>query len=100
MHHIVTQGGRKRENKILVHCHAGQGRTAIIIGAYLLYSGIASDPKEAIYKCRCGRAKLFSHKYNCNYLNEFYQYLKDLRTLFPMQPISLKTIMLKQHDLL
>ena len=41
MHHIILQGGKSRKNKILIHCHAGVGRTAIIIGAYLLFSNIA-----------------------------------------------------------
>lgn len=48
MHHIVVRGGSERKNKILVHCHAGQGRTAIIIGAYLLYSDVAKNADEAI----------------------------------------------------
>jgi len=47
-----------------VHCHAGQGRTAIIIGAYLLYSGIATSPDDAIALCKKGRPKLFNKKYN------------------------------------
>ena len=43
MDFVIRQGG-----KVLVHCHAGQGRTAILIGAYLIYSGLAKDDKEAI----------------------------------------------------
>ena len=43
MDFIIKQGG-----KALVHCHAGQGRTAILIGAYLLYACIAKDDSEAI----------------------------------------------------
>ena len=64
MHHHVVQGGLYRKNKVLVHCHAGQGRTAIIIGAYLLYSGIAFSSREAIDMCRAERPKLFKNKYN------------------------------------
>lgn len=48
IHHLIVQGGPKRKNKVLVHCHAGQGRTAIIIGAYLMYAGLAWSPSEAI----------------------------------------------------
>ena len=43
MQYIIGSGG-----KILVHCHAGQGRTAIIIGAYLLFSGLAKNAQDAI----------------------------------------------------
>ena len=43
MDFIIKNGG-----KVLVHCHAGMGRTALVIGAYLLYAGIAKDALEAI----------------------------------------------------
>jgi protein-tyrosine phosphatase len=43
MDFVVKNGG-----KFLVHCHAGQGRTATIIGAFLLFSGFAQNAKEAI----------------------------------------------------
>lgn len=64
MHHIIVRGGIERKNKILVHCHAGQGRTAIIIGAYLLYSDVAKNADEAISISRKGRTKLFINTYN------------------------------------
>jgi protein-tyrosine phosphatase len=68
MHHIIVQGGLYRKNKILVHCHAGQGRTAIIIGAYILYAGLVQSAEEAIHLCQQGRPKLFVKKYNRIYL--------------------------------
>ena len=55
MQFVISNGG-----KILVHCHAGQGRTATIIGAYLLYSGRVSNAKEAIAQTRINRKKCFS----------------------------------------
>ena len=48
MHKSIVEGGPERRNKVLVHCHAGQGRTAIIIGAYLLYAGICKTAEEAV----------------------------------------------------
>ena len=100
MHHIVTQGGPERRNKLLVHCHAGQGRTAIIIGAYLLYSGIASSSIDTIWKCRSGRPKLFSHKYNCKFIHQFDDFLKELKKLYPLREASLLSIVDKQQLLL
>ena len=84
MHHVVVQGGPDRQNKILVHCHAGQGRTAIIIGSYLLYSGIAKTAKEAIEQCKAGRPKLFGGiSYNLDFMYMFEQRLKESRMLYP-----------------
>jgi protein tyrosine phosphatase domain-containing protein 1 len=34
---------KNKGNRVLVHCHAGMGRTAIVIAAYLAYAGIAKD---------------------------------------------------------
>lgn len=28
----------KNKGKVLVHCHAGQGRTGLVIGCYLIYA--------------------------------------------------------------
>jgi protein tyrosine phosphatase domain-containing protein 1 len=59
MDYIIQQGG-----KLLVHCHAGMGRTALIIGAYLIYAGIASNDKEAIKLVKAERPKCFGSAYN------------------------------------
>lgn len=71
MEFVIKQGG-----KVLVHCHAGQGRTAILIGAYLIYSGLAKDDQDAIVQTRKGRPKCFSKYYNRTYMKEFFDELQ------------------------
>lgn len=68
MDFTIRQGG-----KVLVHCHAGQGRTASLIGAYLLYAGVAKNDEEAISITRAGRPKCFSKSNNRRFLKQFYE---------------------------
>lgn len=63
MDFIIKGGGR-----VLVHCHAGQGRTALVIGTYLLYSGIAKDTDDAVKQTKKNRPKCFSKAYNVTFL--------------------------------
>lgn len=76
--YVISNGG-----KVLVHCHAGQGRTALIIGAYLLYSRIAKDDKEAIRLTRLNRPKCFSKSNNQKFMKFFQERLQDARKIFP-----------------
>ncbi len=64
---FIIQGG----GKVLVHCHAGQGRTAIIIGAYLLFAGLAKDGEDAIRLTKAGRPKCFSKSKNKDFMKMF-----------------------------
>jgi hypothetical protein len=99
MDFVAKSGG-----KVLVHCHAGQGRTAILIGAYLIYAGLAKDDVEAIAQTRKVRPKCFSKFYNKRYMKEFNDELVKLRYIFPTrnlsQGLSLKAIISKQSVLL
>ena len=79
---MINQGG-----KILIHCHAGMGRTALLVGTYLLYSGIAKDDQEAIAITRKSRGKCFGKSYNVTFMKKFYEKLKELRTIFPFIPV-------------
>jgi protein tyrosine phosphatase domain-containing protein 1 len=74
---------RNNNGKVLVHCHAGMGRTALLVGAYLLYSGIATDDKDAIKIAKASRPKCFEKSYNVKFMKEFNHYLKNLRMIFP-----------------
>ena len=78
MDFIIKQGG-----KVLVHCHAGQGRTAVVIGAYLIYAGLASNDKEAVAITKKGRMKCFSKGYNQECVRKFHEDLIKLRMIFP-----------------
>ena len=41
--------------KIFVHCHAGMGRTGLIIASYLYYCGMAPSGEDAVYKAKSQR---------------------------------------------
>ena len=90
MDFIIKNGG-----KCLVHCHAGQGRTALVIGAYLVYSGTAEDDKDAIKQTRKNRVKCFSKAYNQKFIKFFYDKLVEVRYLFPWSnnKLTLKKIL-------
>ena len=43
---FCLQGGAK----VAVHCHAGRGRTALVICCYLVYTGMSSDDAIQLFK--------------------------------------------------
>lgn len=75
---VIKAGG-----KVLVHCHAGQGRTALVIGAYFIVSGLAKDDLEAIALTRKNRPKCFSKSYNRKYIKSFFDQFQKIKTFFP-----------------
>ena len=40
----------KQDKRIFVHCHAGTGRTGLVIASYLFYSGMAETGSDAVKK--------------------------------------------------
>lgn len=75
---------KHNHGKVLIHCHAGMGRTALLVGAYLLYSGHASDDKEAIKITKVSRPKCFEKGYNVKFMKLFHEFLVKLRFIFPL----------------
>jgi len=59
-----------RGQKVLVHCHAGQGRTALVIAAYLMYKRITTTVEDTIKYIRKQRPQCLKKGYNRKYLLE------------------------------
>ena len=60
----------RKGEKVLVHCHAGAGRTALVIATYLMYANITEDVPETITLIRAKRPKCLKHKFNREFLTE------------------------------
>ena len=45
----------KMGKRIFVHCHAGTGRTGLIIACYLYYSGMVNNGPECVQKVKSQR---------------------------------------------
>lgn len=69
---------------VLVHCHAGQGRTALVIAAYLMYKNITDSVEDTITYIQSQRKKCLRKEYNKKYLLEIGKEFNDLRQMFPV----------------
>lgn len=70
---------------VLVHCHAGQGRTALIIAAYLMYKNITTSVDDTIRYIRSQRHKCLKKAYNQKFLLEIAQEFLTFRKTFPVK---------------
>lgn len=77
----VISGGYK----VLVHCHAGMGRTGLTIGCYMLYSREYTNVDEVMEIVQKKRAKAFTNKRQRLFVGLFNQLLVELRVLFPSE---------------
>lgn len=68
---------------MLVHCHAGQGRTGVIIAAYLMYKNISKSVDDTIDYIRSQRTECLRKEYNRAYLNEIQNEFNKFRQVFP-----------------
>eukprot|EP00039_Didymoeca_costata_P003745 m.69445 g.69445 ORF g.69445 m.69445 type:complete len:787 (-) comp12056_c0_seq4:2575-4935(-) len=73
---IVEEGGR-----VLVHCHAGLGRTGMLIACHLVYS-LAYSAEEAVTVVRLRRAKAIQTKAQISIVKEFERFLSSRRVIF------------------
>ncbi|XP_077972174.1 uncharacterized protein LOC120339411 [Styela clava] len=70
------------EGKVAVHCHAGLGRTGVLIACYLVYAH-RMDASFAINTVRKRRPNSIQTRGQIACIQEFAQFLKPLRIVFP-----------------
>ena len=68
MTYTITQ----EKKRVLVHCHAGYGRTGVVLACYKIYNeNIPAD--EAVRRIRVARPKCIEQKSQMKYCIKFYQ---------------------------
>lgn len=87
--------------KVAVHCHAGLGRTGVLIACYLIYSH-RSTAQEAILKVRRTRPKAIQTRGQINCVKDFELYVKPMWVVFSLsgKTFSYKHFMNRQRHLL
>ena len=73
--------------KVAVHCHAGLGRTGLLIAAYLIFDKQMS-PLQAQELVRTARPGSIQNKKQTAFLDTFQQYLTKLRFYYPQIVMS------------
>ena len=93
---FVTKHEKKR---VLVHCHAGKGRTGVVIACYLMFKyHIKAD--EAVKKVREKRPKCIESKSQMEYCKRFFQFISGLREIFCKEKKDVYTFIKHQNDLI
>ena len=93
---------REEKKKVLVHCHAGYGRTGVVIACYLIFNSFDKNAKDIILYVRNKRKKCVENRKQENFCYKFFNYISHIRTLFivhnPKEKIE--TYLKFQEDLL
>jgi protein tyrosine phosphatase domain-containing protein 1 len=74
--HELSLGG-----KVAVHCHAGRGRTGLVIACVLVYQGLEDD--KAITEVRAHRPGSIQTKKQTQFVMIFHSFLQNLRLTYP-----------------
>jgi len=86
------------DEKVAVHCHAGFGRTGMVIACFLIYFRKFA-PSEAIRAVRIQRGKCIEKKAQLEYVYEFERFIKESQIVFAihtdLSPFSIGTYLEK-----
>jgi len=76
------------KGKILVHCHAGLGRTGLVICCYLLYSKYFVNSEKAILFVRSKRPGSIQTKSQVRFVYDFVAFLAEKKMVFYSPTLS------------
>jgi len=85
--------------KVAVHCHAGRGRTLLVIGSWMIYHQKLSA-KDVISDCSEKREGVLSKSSQRKFLHDFEQYLNNKRKIFHPIPAQNLSELLKMQKTL
>ena len=98
----MTIAVKEFNKKVLVHYHAGYGRTGVVIACYLIFNSFDKNAKDIILYVRNKRKKCIENRKQENFCYKFFNYISHIRTLFivhnPKEKIE--TYLKFQEDLL
>ena len=86
------------KKKVLVHCHAGNGRTGVVISCYLIYKS-NYEAKEAVEYLRKIRKKCVEKSAQMKYCIKFKEFLNTLRKVFTNEKNDVDYFIKHQCDL-
>ena len=87
-----------KNKKVLVHCHAGNGRTGIVIACYLMYT-YNYNAKDAVVKLREVRKKCIEKNSQMRYCCKFKKFIIQLRKIFTNEKYEVDYFIKHQCDL-
>ncbi len=86
------------KKKVLVHCHAGNGRTGVVISCYLIYKS-NYQANEAVEYLRKIRKKCVEKSTQMKYCIKFKEFLNTLRKVFTNEKNDVDYFIKHQCDL-
>nr|XP_012142877.1 PREDICTED: protein tyrosine phosphatase domain-containing protein 1-like [Megachile rotundata] len=95
-----------QEGRVAIHCHAGLGRTGVLIACYLIYS-LRVRANDAIRFVRMKRPSAIQTRGQILCIQEFEHFVLPQMIVFPLssaigdrKPCSLQSHLRKQHNIL